>query len=193
MAAHKLALVVGSASCIWDDVKEARKLCKFDAVCCVKRVGIYWPEKFDVWATLHPEFMDDYEAKRKAEGHPGGYEIVAPFPHEVGDHGKKGNIARRVTYQWDGMTASPGSGIYGAKIMLDLGYRVVLAGCPMNDDAHFVKHETWKDGKWEGVTGFLKGFEQALPHLMGRCKSMSGLTRDKLGAPRPEWLAESQA
>lgn len=188
----KLALVIGSADCLWDDVKAAREICKFDAVCCVKRVGIYWPEPFDVWATLHPEFMDGYEAKRKAEGHPGGYEIVAPLSNEVGMHGSKGNIARRVTYRWPEMNASAGSGIYGAKVMLDAGYRVVLAGVPMTDAPHGVPHEKWKQQKWTGVEEFLPGFKHALKHLHGRCKSMSGLTREKLGDPTPEWLAEGQ-
>lgn len=185
----KLALVVGSAACWMNDVNAARDLCTFDAVYCVKRAGIHWPEPFQVWATLHPEMMDDFEKRRAAEGLPGGYEIVAPPPNEVGMHGKKGNIARRVSYRWPGMSSSAGSGIYGAKIALEDGFNVVLAGSPMNDDPHFLKHETHGTGKWSAVGSFLPGFENALPHLMGRVKSMSGLTREKLGAPTPEWLA----
>jgi hypothetical protein len=184
----KLALVVGSAACLWDDVKAARALATFDAVCCVKRVGIKWPEPFQVWATLHPEMMDDFEKRRAAEGLPTGYEIVAPLASEVGMHGAKGRIARRVSYKWPEMTSSAGSGIYGAKIMLNGGYKVVLAGIPMNDDPHFMKHETHGTGKWNAVGSFLPGFEKALPHLMGKVKSMSGLTREKLGAPDAEWL-----
>lgn len=133
--------------------------------------------------------MDDFEARRKAEGLPGGYEIVAPPCEEVGQHGKEGNIARRVSYRWPGMNASAGSGIYGAKIMLDDGYRVVLAGMPMNDDPHFLKHEKWGEGNWNGVGSFLPGFEKALPHLQGRVKSMSGYTMEILGSPDPKWLA----
>lgn len=185
----KSALVIGSARCLWDDVKAARELFRFDAVCCVKRVGIHWPEPFQVWATLHPEYMDEYEARRAALGHPGGYEIVAPLPGEVGMHGKKGRIARRISYRFDGMNASAGSGIYGAKVMLESGFdRVVLAGVPMNDDPHFLDHEKWGTGKWTGVGSFLFGFEKAAKHLMGRVKSMSGHTRDVLGAPTPEWI-----
>ncbi len=185
-----IALVVGSAACIWDDVKAAQELCEFDAVCCVKRAGIAWPEKFDVWATLHPEFMDDYEARRKAAGLPAGYEIVAPPPNEVGMHGKKGNIARREPYCWPGMNASPGSGIYGIKVMLSLGYRVVAAGIPMNNEPHFLKHETWGEGNWNGLDAFERGFKESIPHMMGNVRSMSGRTREILGFPDPTWLAE---
>jgi hypothetical protein len=185
----KLALVVGSADCMWEDVKAARALCAFDAVYCVKRVGIHWPEAFQVWATLHPEYMDDYEAHRAKLGYPGGYEIVAPPSGEVGAHGHKGKIARRVSYKWPGMNASAASGIYGAKVALDDGYRVVLAGIPMTKTPHFIVHERHKSGAWSEVGQFLIGFNEALPHMWGKVKSMSGLTREKLGAPDTAWLA----
>lgn len=193
-AVVRFALVVGSAACVWDDVNDARALCKFDAICCVKRAGIEWPETFDVWAGLHPEHMKDYEARRRAKGLPGGYEIVCPPDAELGDPGKgiKG-IHRRVGYRWPGMNASAGSGIYGAKVMTDAGYRAVLAGIPMNDDPHFLNHEKWGRGPWGAVTSFLEGLRFAVPHMRGRVKSMSGLTKEILGAPTPEWLAGSQS
>lgn len=185
----KLALVVGSADCMWADVRAARELCTFDAVYCVKRVGIHWPEQFQTWVTLHPEYMDDYEAQRAKLGYPNGYEIVAPPSGEVGMHGNKGRIARRVSYRFPGMNASAASGIYGAKVAIDDGYRVVLAGIPMTQTPHFVKHERYGNGVWSQLGQFLAGFQEALPHLMGKCRSMSGLTRTKLGAPDAQWLA----
>lgn len=194
-AVVKLALVVGSAACVWDDVRAARALCKFDAVCCVKRVGIYWPEPFDVWATLHPEYQKDFEARRRAEGYPDGHIVVAPPDAELGEHGRAGAkyATRRVPYRWGGLGASAGSGIYGAKVMTGMGYRCVLAGIPMNDSPHFVPHEKWKDGAWSDVGRFTQGLEQSKRHLMGRVKSMSGRTREMFGYPTAEWLAESQA
>lgn len=186
----KLALVIGSAACWMDDVKAARAMAKFDAVCCVKRAGIHWPEPFQVWATLHPEFQEDFEKRRKAEGHPGGYEIVAPPDSELGTAGKKKRVDRRVSYLYPGMNASAGSGMYGAKVMLDSGpeWLAVLAGIPMNDEPHFLKHEAWGTKPWTGVTSFLAGFKEMVPHIKGRCKSMSGHTKDILGVPTPEWL-----
>lgn len=186
----KLALVVGSAACIWDDVAEARALCKFDAVCCIKRVGIEWPEQFDVWAGLHPEYMADYEARRAAKGLPGGYEIVCPPDSELGEHGKGfSRITRRVPYRWPGMNASAGSGIYGAKVMIEAGYRVVLAGIPMDRQPHFLQHERCGSGPWTDLDCFLAGLRDAVPHLKGRVRSMSGRTKELLGAPDAEWLA----
>jgi hypothetical protein len=179
------ALVVGCAANVWDDVRAAREIGEFDATYCVKMAGIHWPETFQVWVGLHPEFMDGYEAERHKLGLPNGYEIVAPLANEVGAHGKKGNITRRVTYRWDGMTASASSGIYGAKVALDDGFdRVVLAGIPMQADSnHFTRGKSWAQRD-----SFMPGFELAIPHMLGKVRSMSGLTRQRLGYPDAEWL-----
>lgn len=185
-AAHlKTALVVGCAANVWQEVLEAQSLTVFHAVYCVKMAGVHWPGTFKVWATLHPEWMDDYEAQRRALALPNGYEIVAPLPGEVGVHGNKGNIARRVSYRWPGMNASASSGIYAAKVALEDGYdRVVLAGVPMQQDGgHFTRGRPWLQ-----VDSFIPGLELALPHLKEKVRSMSGRTKELLGAPDPAWL-----
>jgi hypothetical protein len=179
------ALVVGCASNVWDDVKAAQALCSFDRIYCVKLSGVHWPLGDFTWAGLHPEFMDAYEAQRRHLGNPGGYEIVAPLSNDVGAHGAKGNITRRVSYRWPGMAASASSGIYGAKVALDDGHeRIVLAGIPMTaDDGHFTRGKVWADRNC-----FILGFHEAIPHLRGKVRSMSGYTREKLGVPDREWL-----
>lgn len=180
-------LVVGCADSIWDDVKNATNMATFDKVYCVKLAGVYWPGRFDVWATLHPEYMDDYEAHRSSLGLPNGYEIVAPRSDEVGEHGRKGKITRRVSYRWPGMNSSASSGIYGAKVALDdcPDARVVLAGIPLTASPHFTRGPQ----PWAQLGSFTPGFETALPFLEGKVKSMSGLTMEKLGKPDAEWLA----
>ncbi len=183
----KRALVVGCANNLWRDVAAARELCgAFDAVYCVKMAGVHWPAKFKVWATLHPEFMDEYEKQRHRLGLPNGYEIVAPLANELGTHGKKGNVTRRLSYRWPGMNSGASSGIYAAKVALDDGYqRVVLAGVPMTKDGgHFSRGRPWLL-----VDCHLAGFHKSIPHMQGKVKSMSGLTAELLGAPTAAWLA----
>ncbi len=200
-----IALVVGCAACVWDDVKAAQSLCTFDAVYCVKLAGVHWPTQFNVWVGLHPEYMDDYEAQRAALGLPNGYEIVAHAESlSEGMHGKKGNIGRRVSYRWcchggdqnstrckacpKKLTSSASSGIFAAKVALEDGHdRVILAGIPMDREAgHFTRGKEWAQRD-----SFTLGFEIAVPHLLDRVKSMSGYTRKILGAPSAEWLAGS--
>lgn len=183
----KTALVIGCASCVWDDVKAAEAMIKFDEFYCVKMAGIVWNSPHFIWATLHPEFMDDYEGQRRAKFGDlcGRYEIVAPLAIEVGTHGAEGRIARRVSYRWPGMTSSASSGIYGAKIALDDGYeRVVLAGVPLETQAnHFIRGKPWFQRD-----SFTAGFNVAMKFLRGKVRSMSGYTREVLGEPTPDWL-----
>lgn len=195
----KSALVIGCAACVWDDIKIAKALGTYDAIYCVKQIGIHYPEKFDVWVTLHPEAMDQYELQRYKLGLPNGYSIVAPPPEQLGAHGKKGNISRRVSYLWPGAAtnASASSGIYGAKVALNDGFdRIVLAGIPMTSEGgHFlpdtknvlgaVRGKVWKDHNV-----FICGFNESIPRLKGKVKSVSGYTKQVLGEPTSEWLTQ---
>jgi len=178
-----VALVAGSAACLWDDVVAARKLCKFDAVYCVKMTGIEWPDEFDVWVTLHPEYMAEYREQRRALGLPNGYQVVAPTIGELGRHGVH-PVDRRVSYRWAGMNASASSGIYGAKVAMEDGHNVILAGVPMDDSNHFSRGAPWRQ---HGA--FEIGFQNAVPFMRGRVRSMSGRTKEILGPPTPEWIA----
>src|SRR5438045_5740109 len=101
------ALVIGCSRDAWLETWQAKQLGKFDAVYCVKLAGVFFaePRRFS-WITLHPEFSDDYERQRAEQGFHGDYEIVAPLANEVGMHGKKGNITRRISYRYEGMNSS---------------------------------------------------------------------------------------
>ncbi len=178
------ALVIGCANGVWQEVEAAQKLCQFDSIYCVKLAGVHWRGGRFSWVTLHPEFMDDYRSQRFNLSLHNDYEIVSPFPNEVGRHSHH-KADRRVSYRWPGMTSSASSGIYAAKVALDDGHdRVVLAGIPMRgDDGHFTRGKTWAQ-----VGCFVPGFEMATPHLLGRVRSMSGLTEKRLGYPITEWL-----
>jgi len=201
----KTCLVVGCADCVRADVKAAQDLCDFDAVYCVKQAGIHWPNKFDVWAGLHPEYMRgendrvprlNYVAEREALGYPGGYEIVVPLDSEVGRHSGKCKDARRASYRWPGMSSSASSGIYAVKVALDDGFdRVVIAGCPMTPESgHFLPNTKNVNGEsrgpiWKQRDNFKPGLLIAVPFMRGKVKSMSGYTKELLGYPTEAWLS----
>ncbi len=180
----KSCLVVGCATSVWADVAKARELGPWDSVYCIKLAGVHWPAKFDVWAGLHPEFMEYYKKERAVLGFPDGYEVVCPPPEEVGRHAHH-PADRRVSYRWPGMVSSASSGIYGAKVALDDGHdRVALAGVPMvKEDAHFTR-----GGPWAQIGAFIPGLEKSVPFMKGKVKSFSGLTRELLGEPTRDWL-----
>ncbi len=179
-------LVIGCGPDVWSEVAEAEAMTDFDAVICVKLAGVFWPRPFYAWATLHPEFMPKYTAMRDERGYPGGHEIVGPLEAELGTKNRAFHVDRRLSYRWKGMNASGASGLYGIKIAMDDGFdQIVCAGIPMTSEPHFARNLS----SWKERGSFMRGWELALPILKGRVKSMSGWTREKLGAPTPEWLA----
>jgi len=185
------ALVVGSAECVWEDVKNATNLTTFDRVYCVKMAGAYWPGHFDFWVTLHPELLPESCKERRLKGLPLGYQTVAPPQNELGVAALGYYADRRVSYCWPGMNASAGSGIYGAKVALDDGCdRVVLAGIPMTKMPFFYKHRINGTKAWSGLDSFMVGLSQAIGHMRGKVRSMSGRTKELLGAPDAEWFVE---
>jgi hypothetical protein len=185
----KTALVIGCAECVWRDVDAAQALCTFDAVYCVKMAGIHWNGGPFVWVGLHPEWADLYAKERQALGLHMDFETVAPPDSELGTAGKGKKIDRRVSYQYPGMDSSASSGGYGAKVALDDGFkRVVLAGIPMDVDAnHFARGKPWLQRD-----AFTIGFTDSVPFFAGRVRSMSGWSKELLGAPSVEWLTEGQ-
>ena len=180
----KLALVVGCANEVWQEVEAAQKLAAFDTIYCVKMAGIHWDQGPFVWVGLHPEFMEKYKEERRKLGLSDDYVTVGPLQSETGRHHAI-TSDRYVTYKWPGMTASGSSGLFGVKVALDDGHdRVVLAGIPMTrETGHFARGAPWLQ-----FDCFTPAWTQMKPKLIGRVKSFSGFTRDLLGPPTKEWL-----
>lgn len=182
----KLGLVIGCAEGNFDEAREAIDLQKPDLVYCVKIAGIMWPERFDYWVGLHPEWQAGYSEERRKLGHPDGYKTVACLSAELGNKQGQIPVDRRSSYRWPGMNASASSGIFAAKVALEDCDKVILAGVPMTTGKHFTRGKAWTQ-----FTSFDDGLRQSIPHLKDRVRSMSGRTKQFLGAPTPEWLAGS--
>lgn len=151
------ALVLGGASCLWDDL---RSLGPFvGPVVATNEAGAHYPHRVDHWATLHPEKLGAWAAERRAWG--GNTDFVA----------------------WT--TAFPGwdkgsSGLHAVAVaLLGLGCkRVVLCGVPMSTEPHFFDATPWgkADVHWPA-------WLERLEEMEGRVFSMGGRTRELLGAP----------
>jgi hypothetical protein len=76
---------------------------------------------------------------------------------------------------------SGSSALTGALAAITLGYdHIVLCGCPLTGNAP----------EGNPYEAFRPGWEAKKDVLQGKVKSMSGWTRDLLGMPTKEWLAE---
>src|SRR5690606_4294629 len=91
-----------------------------------KQAGLVWPGELYSWVSLHPDWMMDYAAERRANGYPDAREIVS--------HEKRPGITRVVNHRWPEQAGgrSGASGMFAVKVAIEAGFeRVVLAGIPM--------------------------------------------------------------
>lgn len=174
------ALILGGASCIWDDVEAALRLGEFDCVIACNDIGAAWAGDLDAWVTLHPENMGRWIEQRAARGYPPAQRIVY---HEAKAGCPRPDLV--TTYNWERAHRSPSSGVFSAKVAIEIGVtRGVLCGVPLTVTPHFNDK-----GDWLGANGFQDGLMHAAPYLKDKIRSMSGRTAEVLGTPDPEWLA----
>lgn len=181
VAAHPehgvIALVLGGAATLFDDIERAPRP---DIVVAVNDAGVCYP-RLDHWASLHPECFrrrlgrveNGWIARRQR--------LALNRPTLWGPANKPKPYAQSLETLGHGS-----SGFFGVEVAQHVGAdRIVLCGIPMTESPHFDGHEPWemanahwKHWLWAHQAGKLRGV-----------RSMSGRTRDLLGAPTREWLA----
>jgi hypothetical protein len=182
--ALRIALVLGGAATLWDDIAAALDLGEFVGVVACNDAGATWPGDLDAWVSLHSSSFKLWTARRARAGHP-------PAKRLVGHAEARGENRDGVSYtefRFPGQDKTGSSGLFALKVaLIDLGFdRAVLCGVPMTvEDRHF-----FDPAPWRGAMSHRKGWEQALPQIKDRARSMSGWTKEHLGAPTPEWLAQ---
>jgi hypothetical protein len=168
----RTALVLGSAACVWDDVERALDLGELQGVVGCNHAGLHWPGVMDGWCSLHRDKLTrPWVARRRLMGLP--------------DHKALFSIGS-TEHRFPGQTKPGSSGLFALKVALsDLGFdRAVLCGMPLDvDEAHF---DT--PGPWKPASQYRIGWEQALPHIRDRARSMGGWTAQLLGQATSEWI-----
>lgn len=173
-----LAAILGGARGVWAELAELEAMLgrRPDLIVGTNDAGVIYPGHLDAWATLHHERFAEWRRRRT------GNQTYRAFVHAP----LVGLDAEAVPDRWSGS-----SGLFAAQIALaKLGARgVVLCGCPLDADrAHFFNARPWTDADI-----FRRGFEAALPVIRDTVRSMSGWTRDLLGAPDARWLNDRAA
>jgi len=172
----KTALVLGGAACIHTDIEGALMLFTPDLIIAINDIGMIY-KNVDHWVTKHPAKFPGWIKGREVNKLP-------PVPTLwTSDHRKiPGGYVIHRTESNDG-----GSGLLAVRVAVHkLGCtKVVLAGVPLQrQDAHYFSVGIpWKEA---GI--YRRGWVQA-KKLHPFIKSMSGWTKEILGAPTVEWLA----
>lgn len=175
-----LALCIGGAECVWDDLARFGEFhCEPDLVVACNDIITKWPDRLDAAVSMHPEQMGRWLRERAINHLPPPARVFAHlYAHDVY------TAFERVPHLFDGATESGSSGLFCVQVaMQQLGAtKVVCAGMPMDGAPHFY------GGKgWDGAQLHRVGWRQALPHL-ANVRSMSGWTRELVGAPTKEWI-----
>jgi hypothetical protein len=181
----RVCLVLGGADCVWDDFEAAASLGEFSGVVGCNDIGVRWPGQMDAWVSLHAPKFRLWRAQRAARklpphkaiyGHTNGLTHFPPYGPDVGalDHAFPGEVH------------SGSSGLFALKAaLIDLGFdRAVLCGIPMTPTGHIAR----PNPEWNGAHSHRKGWVEALPEIKDRARSMSGWTRELLGAPDQDWF-----
>jgi hypothetical protein len=171
------ALVLGGAACVHDDIKAALQLFTPDIIVAVKDIGITWP-KVDYWATFHPERLPKELGVRRASGLPDPKEI---WTYRQPPKGSSFGIPIKIL-----KTKGGSSGLLGTEGALDVADRIVLCGIPL--DPGQVHYKRPRRGGWPPAKMYRLAWTVALPRIKDKVRSMSGWTKEVLGAPTLEWL-----
>lgn len=180
------ALILGGASCLESDVEEW--LSEWGGgpwdglVVAINDVGIVVTSRLDHWVTLHANKFPNWEALRR-EKHPDA-------PTDYITWGRPD--AMHYAQSTERVIGTGSSGMFAAQIAITRlrCRRVVLCGVPMTRTPHFDASVVHVAGRpWREAESYWKnGWAKHQDMLRGKVKSMSGRTRELLGAPTRRWV-----
>jgi hypothetical protein len=189
----RLALALGSAKCVLDDVARFAEIANADGAVACNEMIARWPGRLDAAVTLHPEKMSNWLATRQCAGFPAPDRIVISDRYK--DWFRHAGIGSGLGFAPDIVTEAkvPGqrnagsSGLFVVKVaLIDLGFdRVVCCGIPMTLMGHVDDPLT----PWNGAPRHQGGWFEARSFLKGKARSMSGWTGELLGAPDRKWVS----
>jgi hypothetical protein len=169
------AIVIGSAACMWDDLSQVADRGDYIAVnhagLFVHYGGAVTQGRLVHWASLHSDLFPAWRHLAQVnQGQHINWHTNAPDPNS--------DFCWQFNYR--GITRGS-SALFAVFVGLALGYNpVILAGCPLDNSPPFYGKPGTEQATFAGC---IKGWEQSVKLFNGRVKSMSGRTRELLGAP----------
>jgi hypothetical protein len=180
MSENKYLIITGAAPSVLDDVEAVPKSIP------VGNGGAFFSPAYDYMligltaagmhaipckymATYHPTLIPEVKVRREAAGGNTDYIIIS---HEA----RPGVSIIEPLLPGE---RSGSSALLGAQAALKLGYsRIILCGCPLEG----------KNASGGAYDSFRIGWINKQKFLNDRVRSMSGWTKELLGAPTDEWL-----
>lgn len=160
-------VILGSGRHVWDDLENAAG---WKEAICVNDVGMHFPGLVKHWYSNDIHMLPRWIAARRPR-------YVRDFGPVIETHSC--TLGARHIWPWPGHGSSSLNAVFTA---LALGYeKIVLCGVPLDDNGHYF------DPPWVTTNfareGTVRHWRLMAPKFEGRVKSMSGISREILGAP----------
>lgn len=164
-------LILGGGRTAWTDYEQVKPW--RGEIMAVNDIGAHLHDRVRHWVTLHPEYMPGWMAYRKGHLYGSG---DSPMTHS--NKSKPG-----IDAVWPVENVGGTSGLFACFVGLLLGYsEIVLAGVTMSNDGHYFDAPWYRTDFEDGAISSV--WRQARTNIFkGRVKSLSGQTREWLGAP----------
>jgi len=165
-------LIMGGAECVRADLAKVDSDWRGQRM-AVNDIGAHYRGTLDHWATLHPAYLAGWLTYRHGHNHGSGGHV---FTHSR-------EAAEGVQFVWQLQQDGGTSGLFACFVGLLLGYsNIVLAGIPCDDTPHYFDPQP-TGGKLAAESAPELWFWARDHVFQGRVTSLSGKTRDWLGAP----------
>lgn len=175
-AINKYLIIVGAAPCAGEDLNAVPVPYKQSDF---MMIGLDAVDKF-LWfakyfATYHPLEIEMSRERRRAAGGNTKYSVIAHQQHAAQD----GTPLVDMIIPFEPPTGS--SSLLGVLAGIKLGYRkIIICGCPL----------IGKNDKEYDYANFREGWMAKREIIRDVARSMSGWTRELLGAPTIEWITD---
>lgn len=181
------AMIVGGASCVWDDAATLAAICGGawpGQTIVVNDIGVHWPRPFEHWVTLHPDRLDRWSDERTVQHPPDSDNFPLLWSTLPRWDMKRRQLNGVIAQPWHGGS----SGLLAVQVALAIDCtRVVLCGVPLTETPHFEQTRESHVGNWGSAHEHRSAWSKHRHH-MPCVRSMSGWTQSIFGAPTLDWL-----
>lgn len=192
-----VCIVFGPAECCWVDLDAATTFLAgraFDTI-AVKRAVELYPGKLFAYATLHPNAAVASIRSRDAMGFPMGFPLFTSTEFlraaaRMKRNGRELGISGVRLFS----DLAGSSGLFGVRCALESHKKIILCGVPMDESPYSMTPNIpgLSMGNFQShVNAYRRGWVKSHALLKDQVRSMSGWTREMLGAPTEEWLADA--
>lgn len=150
-----------------------KQLIKGTDIMVINYTGDYFPRPFQHWVSLHPDI------------------IAAGRPYKAWNFTAHSNRRHKgIDKVWNYETYGSDSGLFACHVALKLGYdKIILCGIPLDSSRKFFEMKEMPNHQFD-TTVNLQIWRSEVPVFENKIRSMSGNTKEMLGAPTKEWLYE---